>query len=56
MDEKEDCIADTKGGVFYLVLSVGSDKEIKEKIFFVHSEPIDILGLSKNTIIELCPE
>ena len=56
MDEKEYCMADTKGDVFYLVLSMGSAKEMKEKLFYLHSRSIEILGLAKKTIIKFCPE
>ena len=56
MDEKEDCIVDTEGDVFYHVLSLGSAKEIKEKLSSMHSEPIYILNLAKNTINKFFPE
>ena len=56
MYEKEYCIANRESYVLNLVLSMGIVKQIKEKLFSLHSESIDILGLAKNTIIDLFPK
>ena len=56
LDEKEDCIVDIEGDIFYPILSLGSVKETKERLSSLHFEPMNFFSLAMDSIIKFCPE
>ena len=56
LENKEECIVDAEGDIFYPIFSLGSVKETKEKLSSLHFKPMSFISLARDTILKFFPK